>query len=416
MTALSKNTTYKQMLHLLRAETGIYDDPIFSNEYLIKMIDWEISKFYSQIIGKDFYQKRATFDLSGSANPYYVDLSTTLPFPYQIVDVVYKDATRVSVKKVSRAELEEKTKLSNSYANSIFCSVGGDNIEFSFGDDITVATSQSIEVLYKRQPTLFTGVANKYFAVDSGGTLTTGLKAYYPLWTDANDFWGTNHLSNINAVTFSNNGKISGNANFSQALLQYLKSTTPATTSVTAFTVDMWVFVQDALERGCYFHNGGVGGDGWSLGIGNGTQDTEGNELIGISDAKAWRDFNINIGTGYHHLAMTVEVVGVVLTWKGFVDSVQSATVLTGQIPDVPTALFIGANRPPPGGFPRYVNARICDVSVYDRALSQTELNDKYNGGIGQTLLDNLNTYLDVLDMDIPVISKNVAKQMKTIM
>jgi len=416
MAVLGKNTTYGQIVDLIRSKPGMQDNPFFSDALLVKEINNEISNLYAKKADKGFYQKRETYSLSGSSNPYHVDLSSTIPFPYKIVDVVYKGSGRTSIKQVSQIRLEEELQLTNINTNSIYCSIGGDAIDFSFGSDISVVTADAIEVVYQRQPTLPTIQPGKVFSVDTSDSLTTSLVTYCKL-EDATDYWGQNDPTNINSVTFVP-GKVSNCASFDGAT-NYLHWGAPLSTQLNNVSMFMWVYIPTDSEKGCFFHNGrdgdAAGGahptNGYSIGVGGTTLDNVGNNLIGLLDGIRWLDFEIAIGTGWHSVCMTRSST----FWRGYVDAVVG-TVAINANPFAPTTeALLGVNSPvfPAPGSPRYFNGKIDEFGFWNKQLTQQEITDLHNSGNGQTMSDILDGCPDIMDYDITIAVDNLMRNIR---
>lgn len=111
-------------------------------------------------------------------------------------------------------------------------------------------------------------------------------------------------------------------------------------TSVTTnLALSAWINVPDTSEKGIIFHVGGqTGANGYCLGVGSGTADSDGNDLVCLLSSVAWLNFAAAIGTGWHHIALTRDAT----TWRGYVDGVVSGTTFTNN-PNVP-APFGGGN------------------------------------------------------------------------
>ncbi len=222
------------------------------------------------------------------------------------------------------------------------------------------------------------------FQVDTGGTLTVGLEAYYPL-SDVNDRWGTNHLTNAKGI--SGNfvpfvaGKVGNCASFDGSG-NYLYSITPATLAVNNFSAAMWVYLATASRQGAFFHNGYGASDGWNLGVGASTEDAPGNNALALADGVGWMNFVQLIGVGWHFLVLE-RAAGV---WKIYVDSVLGAYNPPSYTPNPPAGIIVGADTFSPV-FPRYVQADVDELGIWNKVLTQTEINDLYNGGVGQTLV-----------------------------
>jgi len=231
------------------------------------------------------------------------------------------------------------------------------------------------------------GTGNAEFQVDTDGTLTTNLLAYWKL-EDTADSWSTFTLTNGNTVTFVA-GKVNNSASFARTSSQYLQTSSLVTTAVDDFSVSLWVNIPDASEYGCFFHNGDPvvagGDDGWSFGVGNTTFDnsgSQGNNLLILANGVAWKTAIGAIGTGWHHIIVMRDSG----TWKGYIDTVLGTTSIGA--PSTPTvATMIGANNTD-GASSAYWNDKIDEVAIWDKVLSAQEITDLYNSGSGQTMVE----------------------------
>lgn len=71
-------------------------------------------------------------------------------------------------------------------------------------------------------------------------------------------------------------------------------------------TVECWVYLPSSSEKGTFVNIGG-NGEGYGIGVGSGSFDISGNELIVINDLVGWHPTGANIGTGWHHVAFTID-------------------------------------------------------------------------------------------------------------
>lgn len=222
---------------------------------------------------------------------------------------------------------------------------------------------------------------NKHFQIDTNGTLLTGLVSYYKL-DDVNDFYGTNHLTNNNVVTFE--AGVSDNCAKFNGINQSLSCSNVLSAETINISMAMWVYIPSSSEKGCFMHNGkdsASTANGYSLGVGNTDFDSNGNNLICLLDQLAWLNFNETIGTGWHWILMTRDAT----TWRGYVDNVVSATTFTTN-PIPPTTNFkIGVDTPA-GSLPRYWKDKIDEFGFWAKVLSTQERADLYNAGAGQTM------------------------------
>lgn len=157
--ALGKDTTYKQIIDMVRLRTNTIDDPKVSDDLLIKEISMAVSKWANILNGATapFYTSTALLEntITGSANPYSLDLSSVSPFLAQLIRVVHITAVgvRVFVKMLSPSEVENIQNLTSLHATSIFGCHEGDSIRFYKGSSFTITiASDDVELKYYRQP------------------------------------------------------------------------------------------------------------------------------------------------------------------------------------------------------------------------------------------------------------------------
>jgi len=222
----------------------------------------------------------------------------------------------------------------------------------------------------------------KKFQVDTGDTLTIALIAYYKL-EDVSDYWDGFDLTNYNSVSFVA-GKVNKAASF-DGLLNYLLRNSVLSSHIDNISMFCWVYLPSDSEKGAFAHNGSYANTGnnggYSFGVGDTSFDNLGNHLILLVDNVAWCNFNENIGTGWHF-------VGVVRdsgTWKGYIDGVECALTF-GNEPQTPGSNFMLATNVDTN--PRLFGGKIDEFGFWEKALNNTEISDLYNGGDGQTMIE----------------------------
>ena len=213
----------------------------------------------------------------------------------------------------------------------------------------------------------------KSFLIDSG-TLTTSLVSYYKL-QDLQDEWGLNHLTNSGGVTFEV-GKV-GNAAKFDGVSNYLGRSNVLSTQTTDISMYGWVNIPTASEHGYFFCNGD-GGNGYSMAIGLGDGNTNGNRLLALANGIAWMDFGSNIGTGWHLVG--IQRTGT--TWTGYIDNVACATTRTTN-PNAPASqITFGSDRSIASW-----KDKIDEFGFWNKALTAQDRSDLWNGGAGNTIL-----------------------------
>lgn len=222
----------------------------------------------------------------------------------------------------------------------------------------------------------------KVFQVDTGGTLTTSLVSYFKL-EDATDFFGPNNLTNNGSCTFTT-GKVGNALNLtSNGSSQYLSIGSPLSVNTTNITMACWVNLPDTSRHGCFMHNGSTtGGNGYSIGVGNGDFSTNGNTLMLLIDSVAFVSSTISIGTGWHLVGVSRNAT----TWKFWLDGAQVGTTSTTS-PGTPAGAFFMGNDY--NGTDRFFNNLIDEAGFWNKELSTTEWSNLYNGGSGQTMINS---------------------------
>jgi hypothetical protein len=167
--------------------------------------------------------------------------------------------------------------------------------------------------------------------------------------------------------------------------------------STSNVTVECWVFIPSTSEQGTFVNIGGPG-EGYAIGVGNTLFDDSGNQLIYINDMIAWHTTGSNLGTGWHHVAFTIDPNGLTNVYLDG-KSVLSFT----ETPLTPlNATYIGASN---AGSRILSNGKIDEVRIWSTARSEAEIKGnmfhelqgnetnlvayyKMNDGSGSTLSD----------------------------
>jgi hypothetical protein len=239
------------------------------------------------------------------------------------------------------------------------------------------------------------------FNKDTGGTLNTGLVAYWRL-NDLNDSVGTNHLIQAgnngvpagNDVTFHAGGKGLGFARFtrtSATIFQALRGNAPATTRVTDFTICAWVNIPITETVGWIIHNGDATiasnfeNNGWSLGYGTAGSPTTYGKLRAEANAVSTPAENglINLGT-WVFVLMTVTAGNL---WTLYINGVSVASGAGGatRTPTANIEFGISSLWPALYGSQTPLNGDVQESGVWNKVTSAQEISDLYNSGIGQT-------------------------------
>ena len=143
----------------------------------------------------------------------------------------------------------------------------------------------------------------------------------------------------------------------------------------TNVSVNAWVYLDSASESGS-FVKVGTTSNGYSLGVGSGTHDSDGNQLIMLYEGVRWISTVSNIGTGWHHVGMTIDSTGIP---SAYIDGTFIGSY-SGTNANTPTSqIDIGGNNP--GSYPRFVDGIVDDVRIYNYARTQKQIIQDMNAG-----------------------------------
>jgi len=132
----------------------------------------------------------------------------------------------------------------------------------------------------------------------------------------------------------------------------------------------LWAYIYlPGTSRGAFFHTGTSSNAGYSLGVGSGTMDAVGNDLITLIDGKAWASSGVAIGYGWHSVALTATNGAE----RMFIDGRLIYGPQAGWNPNPPadTVLYIGGH---PWTTSRGITGRIGAAYVYSRPLLAAEM------------------------------------------
>lgn len=154
-------------------------------------------------------------------------------------------------------------------------------------------------------------------------------------------------------------------------------------TQATNVTLESWVNLPDTRRKGAFVKIGGDP-DGYALGVGAaGNFDNPGNRLIGLYEGIRWIDSGVDIGTGWHHVALVIDASG---TASFFLDGTQVATS-TGLVPLAPSTGGTVGGYVAFTTYVRYFNGGVDEAAVYPQALSPARIAAHYRAGTTRTLI-----------------------------
>jgi hypothetical protein len=157
-------------------------------------------------------------------------------------------------------------------------------------------------------------------------------------------------------------------------------------------TISCWVYVPSTSDHGAFVkigNNQSASNNGYAIGIGSGTYDTNGDTFLLLYEGVRWISTSTAIPVGWHLFTMTVNGSGVP---SAYMDGSLLGSY-SGTSPSAPTS-----SQTDIGGYTssspsnRYFNGLISDVRVYNRALSATEVSNLYNSYNAQVELGGSGT------------------------
>ena len=176
--------------------------------------------------------------------------------------------------------------------------------------------------------------------------VTANTKWYLPFEDNVNDLSGNGYNATATDITYVT-GKVGAKAasfNGTTSKASYAGCVTG--TSITNITMMCWVYLSSTSLKGTFLGTGsnpGAGGDnskGFGLGVGSTDFTNNGNNLIAIWEAVRWIPTGKPIGTGWHHVALTINNSSKPTM---YIDGVQIYTD-TGTDPAAPTTTSPSTN------------------------------------------------------------------------
>lgn len=155
--------------------------------------------------------------------------------------------------------------------------------------------------------------------------------------------------------------------NGSAAILSSVPSTlaNPRGTSI-----EVSVYLPDFSQKGAFVRIGN--GNGWSVGVGSGSMDTAGNNLIILQENVGWYDSGVAIGTGNHYIVVTNSSTG---TLSFYVDGNLVKTITGVGAPiTATTGLYLA------GGATRYLasTVKVDNLALYSTVLTSTQVSNHW--------------------------------------
>ena len=207
--------------------------------------------------------------------------------------------------------------------------------------------------------------------------VTDGLVNQWRLNGSGNPAAGNSTLGAINGASPANNtyGQANTAYSFSTAgAYQYLSSDQALALGNSNATISLWVYSATGTNSGAFIKLGSSS-NGYGIGIGNATyaNSTPGTNIIAAYEGVRWINTSTALGTGWHHIVMTLNSSGVPSMYR---DSVLLGSY-AGANAVAPTA---GVSVGGAGSSARFAGS-VDDVRLYNRALADTEVLQLYQAG-----------------------------------
>lgn len=189
-------------------------------------------------------------------------------------------------------------------------------------------------------------------------------------WTDLSSFGNIGTLVDGPTYDYSNGGSI-----VFDGLNDYV-STNLMLNTITNVTLHGWVYIANTSLRGPFIRVGS-GSNGYAIGIGSGTFDQAGNQMIALFPYVRWINTNINYGTGWKFFTFTLSASSVP---KFYLNGELIIGLFSGSDPSMPdSGVYLAKNIGDLGGGFRIFAGKIAQVSIYNRELSATEIEGFFN-------------------------------------
>ena len=260
--------------------------------------------------------------------------------------------------------------------NTFYIGCSGDNLS---SDYVFHGVIDDIRI-YNRA--LSSNEVAQLYAYESALQLTDGLVAYYPFNGNANDASGNGHNGTVYGGTTMTTNR------FGQANAAYdfdgstgyigIPQNSVLNSLTTNFTLSAWIWQRESITNGYRILDKETAGngDGWSFDTYN-CIDQTGNRLR-LEGANANNSCNVPGETEYslmqwHHVVATVSGTN----GKVYLDGTLEGSGNAGNIPVNTLDVYIGLAHPGRGsGF--WFNGHIDDVRIYNRTLSDSEVQQLY--------------------------------------
>ena len=148
---------------------------------------------------------------------------------------------------------------------------------------------------------------------------------------------------------------------------QYIRVGSTLGLGATNVTISLWVFNPTATNSGQFVKISGTGGIGIGIGSSNYDNTNPGTKIVVLYEGVRWIPTTTDLGTGWTHLALTLDASGTPRVYKnGALIGTYAGTMAAA--PPAGEPIVLGGQ----GG--RWMTGSLDDVRMYNRALSQSEI------------------------------------------
>jgi hypothetical protein len=201
-----------------------------------------------------------------------------------------------------------------------------------------------------------------------------------------------NNGTTVGEAIYASSGKYGGAFDFDGVNDELTTSSTFGIVT-TNFSISTWVNLDSASEGGAFVKIGGTSpNQGFGIGVGGTNYDDTGNDLILLYEGVRWIDTNDLIGTGWHHVVMTVDSSGYP---EAFLDgvSVYSDSTGAGTAPQQ-SITYIGGYTGS-GAENRHADTTIDEVRIWNKTLSADEIYQHYISNLKQIDANSWELYVN---------------------
>lgn len=183
-------------------------------------------------------------------------------------------------------------------------------------------------------------------------------------WNDLTSSGNNAILRNGPTFNSSNGGSIDFDGSN-----DYADTGSVATTATSNVTIESWANLTSTSLKGPFIYNGTSGGYG--IGVGSGTYDTTGNDIIVLFQSIRWINTGVSYGgTGWVHAVLTLNGSSVPYVYVNgnFIGS------YSGTAPNTPATETCIAFDYPGGGSTRFFGGRVSVGRVYNRYFTAQDV------------------------------------------